>query len=315
MHDARRPQGSSQQPSRVLKASLDTILQRYIAETPTAQRVLDEVYRHGYGEDQVAHDHLAFRTFGLPGLGLEALGAAFQGLGYSRKDTFTFPHTHLLATWYAPPPELYDQLPRLFVSQLQIEQLSPKAQAIVHSYTSDIPGGSSAGAGVAAWAAALTGALPWRLPTHEDYVALLQESEYGAWVLVNGYRLNHTALSVHRIAQHSGNVAEFAAELQARGFVMNEEGGLIKASPDGGLLQCSTVADVKNFTFADGQEHRIAAAYMEFVERKPAVVAPGAKGGPLGELHRRDGFEAASARDIFASTTLAALAAQKSGGI
>ncbi len=79
--------------------------------------------------------------------------------------------------------------------------------------------------------------------------------------------------------------------------------------------QCSTVADVKNFTFADGQEHRIAAAYMEFVERKPAVVAPGAKGGPLGELHRRDGFEAASARDIFASTTLAALAAQKSGGI
>lgn len=53
---------------------------------------------------------------------------------------------------------------------------------------------------------------------------------------MNGYRLNHTALSVHRIAQHSGNVAEFAAELQARGFVMNEEGGLIKARGGWGRL-------------------------------------------------------------------------------
>lgn len=53
---------------------------------------------------------------------------------------------------------------------------------------------------------------------------------------------------------------------------------------------------------------------MEFVERK---VLPQhqhlAATGQLSEVHRRDGFEADSATNIFASTTLAAAAAQQQG--
>ena len=30
-------------------------------------------------------------------------------------------------------------------------------------------------------------------------LCLLQESEYAAWTLVNGYSLNHAAVSVHRL--------------------------------------------------------------------------------------------------------------------
>jgi hypothetical protein len=53
---------------------------------------------------------------------------------------------------------------------------------------------------------------------------------------------------------------------------------------------------------------------MEFVERKPLPQHEHlAASGQLQEVHRRDGFEAASAKDIFASTTLAAAAAQKQG--
>jgi hypothetical protein len=53
---------------------------------------------------------------------------------------------------------------------------------------------------------------------------------------------------------------------------------------------------------------------MEFVERKPLPQhAHLAAAGQLQEVHRRDGFEAASAKGIFASTTLAAAAAQKQG--
>lgn len=37
------------------------------------------------------------------------------------------------------------------------------------------------------------------------------------------------------------------------GFSLNDEGGIMKISPDEGLLQCATVADVRNFKFADGQ--------------------------------------------------------------
>jgi hypothetical protein len=47
-------------------------------------------------------------------------------------------------------------------------------------------------------------------------------------VLVNGYALNHTALSVHRIAGGPGDIYAFASDLASRGFKMNDEGGLMK---------------------------------------------------------------------------------------
>lgn len=324
--------GTAQEPNRLLKASLDNILSSYLACTPSARQVIDRVYTQGYGQDQLFHDHFAFRTFGVPGLGLESLGSALEAFGYTRQDYYSFPRTHLLAAWYAPPRELYTTLPRMFVSQLQVEKLSPAAQAIIHSYTADLadslssssPGSSSSGGGnsssssfaatLSAWTAAVTGVLPWRTPSREDYLALLQESEYGAWVLVNGYRLNHTALSVHNIAGHSGDIYAFANDLVMKGFKLNEEGGLMKVSPDSGLLQCSTVADVMDFTFAGAEVHPVVGAYMEFVERKPQPQhAHLAAAGQLQEHQRRDGFEATSAKDIFASTTLAAAAAQKQG--
>jgi hypothetical protein len=47
-------------------------------------------------------------------------------------------------------------------------------------------------------------------------------------VLVNGYSLNHTALSVHQIAGRSGDIYSFANELVMKGFKMNETGGIMK---------------------------------------------------------------------------------------
>jgi hypothetical protein len=78
------------------------------------------MYNEGYGPEQVVHDHFAFRTFGVPGLGIEPLGAALEAFGYTLRDFYTFPRTHLLAAWYAPPKDLYGLLPRMFVSQLQV---------------------------------------------------------------------------------------------------------------------------------------------------------------------------------------------------
>lgn len=42
-----------------------------------------------------------------------------------------------------------------------------------------------------------------------------------------------------------------------------------QVSPDGGLLQSSTVADTVLFRFADGEERRVPGAYIEFAERAP----------------------------------------------
>jgi hypothetical protein len=75
-------------------------------------------------------------------------------------------------------------------------------------------------------------------------------------VLANGYALNHTALSVHRLSPAlPGGLEDFNSKLQAAGFRLNDEGGLVKASPDGLLLQSSTVADLGPLPFVrpDGQ--------------------------------------------------------------
>lgn len=92
------------------------------------------MYNEGYGADQVIHDHFAFRTFGVPGLGIEPLGAALEEFGYKLRDFYTFPRTHLLAAWYAPPKDLYEVLPRMFVSQLQVSNKACRWEAFIDPF-------------------------------------------------------------------------------------------------------------------------------------------------------------------------------------
>lgn len=56
-----------------------------------------------------------------------------------------------------------------------------------------------------------------------------RESEYAAWTLVNGYALNHTTVSVHRLGSlHKiGKLNEF---LQENGIRLNSEGGILKGN-------------------------------------------------------------------------------------
>lgn len=301
-----------QGPARIFAASLDIILERYWGESPTASRVVSELYSApgGFGGDQVFHDHLAFRTFGVPGLGIQSLGAALESFGYTPRDGSAFPQKKLTATWYAPPPlspggpPAYELLPRIFVSQLEVGRLSQGAQAIIRRATA----GLGPLAPAAAFGAAVAGELPWGPPSEADYMTLLEESEYAAWVLANGYGLNHTALSVHRISPPlTGGLDAFNSALSSAGFALNGEGGVVKASPDGLLLQSSTVADVGEARLKGGREpRRVVRAYLEFVERKPLPRFAGLPHAELSEAHRRDGFEATSADNIFASTTLAA---------
>lgn len=60
------------------------------------------------------------------------------------------------------------------------------------------------------------------------------------------------------------------------------------------------------------QTNPVVGAYMEFAERKPLPEHEHlAQTGQLREYQRRDGFEADSAKNIFASTTLAAAQLQE----
>ncbi|KAI7840585.1 hypothetical protein COHA_005736 [Chlorella ohadii] len=245
-------------------------------------------------------DHFAFRTFGVEGLGIASAAQLFTDFGYTRRDAFEFPAKKLRAYWYAPPDP---ELPRVFISELKVEELSSQAQAVIRKYA----GGTDAALlGKYGVMSSLLGVQPWCTPSWEDFQTLAAESEYAAWVLVNGYALNHTTIAVHRLAGHAGGLEALNSLLQEQGFLFNTEGGLTKVSPDGLLLQSSTVADRVSFCFAGGETRLVPGAYIEFAERRVLPQFEHLKPEEVTEQHRRDGFETASADRIFESTTLAA---------
>lgn len=293
---------TAQGAPKLVQASWQQLLSAYLERNPTPADVVQRLWLDNGKNPGLIHDHFAFRTFGVPQLGISSLGSILTEYGYVQQNYLTFPSKKLLATWYAPPRQFYNTLPRIFVSELQVEKLSAASQEVIQKYVRSLPTQLTA---QQVWTAVLTGTLPWDQPTVDDYELLLKESEYAAWTLVNGYALNHTTMSVHRLNGFTGDIREFAAALQAAGFRMNDEGGVIKVSPDGALLQCSTVADVGDFTFAGGVTRKVARSYLEFAERKPLPEFAHLPAASLTEEQRRDGFEAANADKIFHSTTLA----------
>ena len=142
----------------------------------------------------------------------------------------------------------------------------------------------------------------WSLPDLEDYLNLLQESEYASWVLYNRYYLNHYTLSVHNFKEGYGTLKEFNLFLTRIGIKLNDAGGVIKTSEDGLLLQSSSVAESFIAEFSEGKSHMISGSYVEFAERK---LLPEFKDIELKSIevkHRRDGFETSNADKIFEST-------------
>ncbi|XP_021747993.1 uncharacterized protein LOC110713862 [Chenopodium quinoa] len=281
--------------------SMETV---YLNRNPTAKRVLELV--HSAGNDRICYDHFAFRTFGVDGHGIDSMAKVFLDFGYIQKDELRFPGKKLKAYWFSPPTVSYEggsgvngPLPRVFISELLVDQMSSEAQEIIRKYT----GISGSGSKYAALASA-HGSLTWDKPLHSEFQQLARESEYAAWTLVNGYALNHVTISTHQLKSNLNNINRLNQFIEENGFKLNSEGGTLKVSPDGFLLQSSTVADSVPFEFSDGTKESVPCSYIEFAER---LVLPQYKNLPdeeVKEFHRRDGFEVGNADKIFESTSM-----------
>jgi hypothetical protein len=190
------------------------------------------------------------------------------------------------------------------ISELRVQDLSPRAQEIILSYTAEVkadPVNALNLDDAAAVDAFLHSGL-WRLPTLDDYRLLAEESEYAAWVIYNRYYLNHFTISVHNLPPGYNTIREFNAFLEGKGFTLNNAGGKIKVSPDGALLQSATVANMITAAFANHETCRIAGSYVEFAERKVLPQYAHLPAAAIKREHRRDGFEAGNADKIFEST-------------
>jgi hypothetical protein len=290
-----------------LTAVLDGLFEEYRAHVPDVDAISAAMVREGLVPDAraIENDHIAFRTMGVPRLGIASLEKVFLHYGYKRRDRYEFPAKKVWAHWYAPPR---DRFPRVFISELRVAELSPEACAIVHRYTDVVQADPVEAVDLDDSAAVVRflHAPLWPTPTWEDYRRLLAESEFAAWVIYNRYYLNHFTVAVHSLPPGFATVEAFNQFLEANGFTLNDAGGRAKVSADGKLLQSSTVAALVDAAFSDGrggtERHRIAGSYVEFAERRVLDEFAHLPAGQVGRAHRREGFEAASADRIFEST-------------
>ena len=266
----------------VVGIRLDDVLQSlwrgYLAITPQAQRIHQLLIGRG---DTVVNDHIALRTFDLPGLAIEDIDRVFVACGYQAAQSYEFPDKKLFAYHYQHPEP---GRPKLFVSALLVDQLSAEAQEVIARLVAEVP------AGAAAHPLFVSSGRPWRL-VHADYQRLAQESEYAAWLAAFGFRANHFTVDAGKLASFPGGLAQLNRFLADSGVALNQSGGEIKGSPAQLLEQSSTLADEVEVEFADGERHRLPSCYVEFARRYP---------GPDGQLFQ--GFIAGSATRLFEST-------------
>lgn len=256
---------------------LDALWRDYVATTPQAERIHQLLAERG---EVVRNDHVALRTFALPGIGIAALARPFEALGWVvQADRYHFPDKKLDARyWLHPDPAL----PKVFISELRVHELSPGANQIIEGLVRKLPAGFGARADLP-WAGR-----PWPI-RRAEYESLLVESEYAAWVAAFGFRVNHFTVSVNALTTFP-DLGSLDAFLVDHGFTLNAAGGVIKGTVAERLEQSSTLADFVPVDFV-GETLRIPSCYYEFARRYPL---------PSGELFQ--GFVPASADKIFEST-------------
>jgi len=255
---------------------LDALWRDYTATTPQAAKIHALFAARG---ESVVNDHVALRTYGVPAIGLDVMARPFERLGWIARDRYRFDDKKLRARyWQHDDPSV----PKVFISELCVDELSEPTQERIAALVGQIPPGFGDRADLP-WAGR-----PWRVSI-ETYRALLDDSEYAAWVAAFGFRVNHFTVDVNRLTTFA-SIDDVNAFLRAQGFALNEAGGAIKGTRADRLEQSSTLADETDVDFSDGRA-RIPSCYYEFAKRYAL---------PDGTLFQ--GFVPASADKIFEST-------------
>ncbi len=231
-------------------------------------------------QEKIINDHIAFRTFNIPKVGIDVLAKTFVEFGYAPKGEYHFPDKKLYAKHYEHPDRMN---PKIFISELKLAEFSTEFQGIINNLVEQIPDQ------VIKRKDFCVAGVPWKTFPWEIYERLKKESEYAAWVAVFGFRANHFTVFFNSLKTFK-TLEDLNDSIKASGYALNASGGEIKGSPREYLEQSSTLAQPFKVKFADGM-NEIPACYYEFARRYPL---------PNGELF--SGFVAQSADKIFEST-------------
>mgnify|MGYP001942374990 CR=1 FL=1 len=258
----------------------DNLWNEYTDRTPSAQKIKNLFEEKG---NTIFNDHVAFRTFDDTRVNIEVLAAPFIAAGYVECGEYTFEKKKLYAKHFEHATD--KNAPRVFISQLKTTEFSYELQGAVKKMIDSIPSEELTSGNLV-----FNGRL-WEQPSFEVYQKLQAETEYAAWLYVNGFCANHFTVDVNKLNTFDSlqDVNEF---LKDNDFKMNTSGGEIKGTPAELLEQSSVLADKVPVAFTETTK-KITSCYYEFAYRYAMT---------NGDLY--SGFIAGSADKIFESTDM-----------
>ena len=228
--------------------------QQYSAISPQALAI----HRLFAGEGEVlVNDHIAFRTFANSDISIKHLEKEIFALGYQHLDSYHFAKKKLDARCYVHPKSPT----KIFISELLWQSLSETSQGILEKLVKQISSAADTHSN-----SRLSSGRLWDLPSYAEYLSLLKESEYAAWLSVWGLRANHFTLFVNYFRKYQ-QLSQVVALLQEQGYRLNTAGGLIKGAEDDLLIQAATMADKQVVDFKDAGKQEISSCYYEFAQR------------------------------------------------
>ena len=287
---------------------LDRLWDLYRQRLPYVE-IFESLQQHPIG--RVVQDHVAFRTFasvvGGHSTGIPTLSRIWEALGYRVEGVYAFPTQGLSALHleHTTHPTVF---PKLFLSELRIWELPDEARAIVEEHLDTHYSCNELASNdvlsrllkfdlshdeqdrLLEQCFLFFETLPWKAPTKEAMHLLNQHSQYAAWVLVHGYKVNHFAALVD-------SVEEVLASLEKTAFVPMKAS--IEGAPMSKLRQTATLAVVTDvpIVLEDGTTSTMPwpYAYFEICERNHVLMADGTK-------QRFEGFLGAQATELFEMT-------------
>ena len=260
------------------------------------------------------NDHIAFRTIACqsPMAGLFMISRIFEALGYSSAACYEFPDKHFSSIHYQHPNP---QFPKLFITQLKTWELSaatcatiqkslsthraPLTDQVLASLSNLEKISADERAKLLQTLVRYFAELPWELPQKADVLALDKESQFAAWVLVNGYDVNHFTASVNSHGVPTlDDVEKVQSAMVGAKIPMKKE---IEGERGTKLRQTATesaVVPVKVKEDSKTVEIPWTYAYFEIADR------PLLKNPMTGEMQRFEGFLGPQATNLFDMTKL-----------
>jgi hypothetical protein len=298
----------------------DTLWQDYYHRVEYA-RIYEQMIREaGF---TIANDHIAFRSLGLTinrqgeeiNLGIPYLAKIVEALGYEKAGEYEFSDypsgtlrdRYLKACHYRHPEQNRFNLPKLFISELVVDALpATLAQQIKETVNT---GSFFHQPDLNKWLTTESPetiitqlktvfSRPWQPPKRSLVEAVNAVSQYGAWVLLHGYAVNHfTGYINHHHTSIYSDIEKTAQALGDRGIPMKNK---IEGSLNTGLRQTATVAITEMVEVWDDLSQKLSQipwtyAYYELAERNLVK----------GKLF--EGFLDAQAKNLFSMTKKAEL--------